>query len=235
MRRRELVCWSAVVVAAVAWWAVPWQPGMPPAWQAVRALPAALLAGILGSASPGVPARRLLALALLIYGCGDLVIERWFLPGTGLFLLGHLLVIAVIWRRHRSAEQMEGADHLRLGGLAVAGALLVAGLAPRLGGDYRWAVPAYAGALLAMAGSSQLSRRGRPWVPMGGALFVLSDAILALERFGAVRSGARWVWPLYVAALVTIAGGWRYGREEAADDSGDGEPSVDLDGLSRGE
>jgi uncharacterized membrane protein YhhN len=235
VRARELVCWTLVLVAAGAWWLAPWRPGLPFGWSLVKGAPALLLAWIVWSAAPKAPDTRLLALSLGLDGAGDLLLERWFLAGAGVFAAAHLVATVLFWRRHRSARQLDGADHLRTGSLAVAGALLLAGLAPRLDGVYRWAVPAYAALLLVMSGSAQLSRRGRPWLPLGGILFMISDALLALDRFGSTSAGSRLVWPLYVAALAMFVFGWLHGSEEPPEDEDDvaeTDASANLDGAS---
>jgi len=220
MRARERILWILAVAAALVWWRIsPHAVG----WQlAFKALPVLLVASAFWQGGSRVADRGRVAAALLLHAAGDLGLELEFLAGMALFLVGHLLWIGALWRRHRSAEALSGGDRLRLGALALAGAALLVVLSPRLGGAMRVAVPAYAATLLVMAGLAQLSRRGRPWVPLGGLIFVASDALLGSGRFLHARAAGGLVWPLYIAAQLTLAGGWRFGTDEPELDDEEG-------------
>jgi len=165
-----------------------------------------------------------LALALAAHAAGDVLLERAFLAGVAAFGVGHLVYLALFWRERRALDDIGGDTKLELGLVALIGAGFVAFLAPRLSGVERFAIPLYAGVLVAMAGCALLSRRGRPWVPAGALLYVASDALLSLELFGRGGGGARWaVWPLYAAAQLAIAWGWCFGTAEAPSDGDEAE------------
>ncbi len=180
-----------------------------------------LLASAVAFGGDTVPARGWLIVALLLSGLGDVSIELDFLAGMAAFAVAHGVYVALFWPRRRDFECVTAADRLRLGLLGIAAALFLARLAPVLRGTLRVAVPAYAVALLAMAGSAQLVSRGRPWVPLGALLFVLSDGLLAVQRFAGDPIGRSWVWPLYVAAQALIVYGWtRAGTGASVDHDG---------------
>lgn len=162
-----------------------------------------------------LPGGALLSVALFAHAVGDVLLERALLAGVAAFFAGHLAYIALFWRQRRAIDDLGGETKLVLGLLALTAAGFLALLAPRLEGAERIAIPLYAGALVIMAGSALLCRRGRPWVPVGALCYVASDALLSLELFGRGTGGARWlIWPLYVAAQLAITFGWCLGSVE---------------------
>lgn len=130
----------------------------------------------------GKPAATRLPLAL--GGAGDVALlgtgARAFTAGLGAFLLGHVAWVAAL-RPHRTGLLR------RRPAVAVPYLVAWAGLNrylwPRTGSD-RLPVLAYSTALLATALAA--ADTGRPDVAAGGGLFLASDALLALHRFGGV-------------------------------------------------
>jgi uncharacterized membrane protein YhhN len=210
--------WALVAVAIAAAVVRGLGPrwGLPPALVlAAKGLTVSPLALLAFARRRTLPGGALLALALAAHVAGDLLLEGVFVAGVAAFFLGHLLYVGLFWRARRALDDVGGGGKLALGLLALATAGLLALLAPRLAGALRAAIPLYAAALAAMAGSALLVRRGRPWVPAGGLLFVASDALLALELFArGGRTSSAWIWPLYVAAQLALTLGWIYGGEE---------------------
>lgn len=125
------------------------------------------------------PTQRALALG----GVGDVALlgsgPTAFTAGLASFLAGHVAWVAAL-RPHRSGTltPTRAAPYL----LAWAG--LNAYLWPRTGRD-RVPVLAYSTALLATALAA--ADTGKPAVAAGGALFLVSDSLLALEKFGGVH------------------------------------------------
>jgi uncharacterized membrane protein YhhN len=128
------------------------------------------------------PSRRALAFG----GAGDVALlgsgDAAFTTGLACFLAGHVAWILAL-------RQRPGGGLLRLRPALAAPYLaafagLNAYLWPRTGRD-RAAVLAYRTALLAMSLAALDS--GSPRTAAGGALFLLSDTLLALERFGGIR------------------------------------------------
>lgn len=101
-----------------------------------------------------------------------------FTVGLGAFLAGHLAWVAAL--RPHSARALRRRPLLAAPYL-LAWAGLNSYLWPRTGRD-RVPVLAYSTALLATALAA--ADTGRPDLAAGGALFLLSDTLLALERFG---------------------------------------------------
>jgi uncharacterized membrane protein YhhN len=161
-----------------------------------------------------VPGASLLAAALAAHAAGDvLLVLAPLLAGVAAFAVGHLLFVALFWRYRVGWDEVRGGAKLRLGLLALAGALMLSLLRGGLRGSLALAVPGYAMTLLAMAAMAQVARRGQPFVAAGAFAFVLSDALLGLVLFRHFDGGAPLAWPLYVLAQGSIALGWLFGRE----------------------
>jgi uncharacterized membrane protein YhhN len=156
---------------------------------------------------------RLPAAGMILGGLGDTALlaseiapeaasERWFIPGMGAFAAGHACSIAALVR--------DGAHRgVRPGVAAVYAALwagLIAVLWRRLG-NLRVPVAGYSLLLVTMAVLA--SGRNRE-AAAGGALFVLSDAIIALglAEIKAVPRQESAVMPTYLAAQALLAAGW---------------------------
>jgi len=153
---------------------------------------------------------RLYAVALLFSATGDVLLagngERWFIPGLASFLVTHLLY-AVIFVRDPRLPRIGLRGGRRIAAVVIPAFALgyAAFLFPRLGA---LAVPVvlYMGAIVAMA---VLSLRIAPVVvPVGAVLFMVSDSLLAFDKFVA---GSAWfgppIWITYAAAQLLIAYG----------------------------
>ena len=125
------------------------------------------------------PTQRALALG----GVGDVALlgsgPTAFTAGLAGFLAGHVAWVAAL-RQHRSGALTPA----RTAPYLAAWAGLNAYLWPRTGRD-RLPVLAYSTALLATALAA--ADTGDPTVTAGGALFLVSDSLLALERFADVH------------------------------------------------
>ena len=128
----------------------------------------------------------------------------------GCFLLAQLVYAAAFWpSRHRSVLGRP----LALLPYLLAGATIV-GLSAREAGALLPAVAVYALAILAMAVLA--TGRGRV-AAIGAAVFVLSDALIALDAFGVLTLPAHAVWVMatYVAAQVLLVLGVLAGERAA--------------------
>jgi uncharacterized membrane protein YhhN len=147
--------------------------------RARRATKPLLMPALMRGKDPAV--KRALALGgagdVALLGSGDVA----FLAGLGSFLAGHVAWIAAL--RPRSAGVLARRPALAAPYL-VAWAGLDAYLWPRTGKD-RIPVLIYSTALLATALAA--ADTGEADVAAGGALFLVSDALLALEKFGDVH------------------------------------------------
>ncbi|MCW2601577.1 MAG: hypothetical protein JWM02_3406 [Frankiales bacterium] len=128
------------------------------------------------------PTRRALALG----GAGDVALlgssDAAFMAGLGSFLAGHVAWIVAL-RRRGTGGALRARPALAAPYLAAFGGLN-AYLWRRTGSD-RIPVVVYSTALLAM--SLVALDSGSPKTAAGGALFLTSDTLLALEKFGGVH------------------------------------------------
>jgi uncharacterized membrane protein YhhN len=169
------------------------------------------------------PDAGLLALALVFSTAGDVLLDldpRFFTFGLAAFLLAHLTYIA-LFVRNRARPLDAGLP--RVAGVAAVltgSAALSAWIVPSVDG---LAVPVvlYIGAITAMVSLALLARLETPWVPVGAVLFLISDSLLAVNKF---KTAVPWheylVWITYYLgqcglALGFLAGGQRPHRTRA--------------------
>lgn len=149
--------------------------------------------------------RRLIGLGLALSLAGDVALlwpQRGFLPGLVAFLLAHLAYTAAFCVPVRLA-----ARPLAFAGYALVALAILAPLWPGIPGALRAPVVAYVVCLAAMAAQALawwrtsvapdagLARSAA----LGGALFMVSDGLLATNKFAA---------PLPLAALWILASYW---------------------------
>jgi uncharacterized membrane protein YhhN len=153
---------------------------------------------------PGRDRRTQLALAL--GGIGDVALlstgDAAFTAGLASFLAGHLAWIGAL--RERGDGGRVRANPVLAVPQVAAFVAVNAYLWARTGKD-RAAVVAYSAALLTM--SLVALDRGSPAAAAGGALFVVSDSLLAIGKFGGPRppGGAALVMVTYAAAQALLA------------------------------
>jgi uncharacterized membrane protein YhhN len=149
------------------------------------------------------PTQRALALG----GAGDVALlggsDAAFTAGLAGFLAGHIAWIAAL-RQRPGGGWLRTRPALAAPYIAAFGGLN-AYLWPRTGKD-RIPVVGYSAALLAMA--LVAADTGSPKAATGGALFMASDALLALGKFGGVHLPAHegLVMAAYTAAQALLAG-----------------------------
>ena len=144
---------------------------------------------------------RLIALVMAIGAAGDVGIELRTELGGGLFLISHLVAIALYLSNRRA--QTSGSQK----GAAVALLVGVPLLAWLLSRDPLAVI--YGAGLAAMAATAWLSRFSRYHVGIGALLFVASD-LLIFARLGNALDYriAEWlIWPLYYAGQFLIVTG----------------------------
>jgi uncharacterized membrane protein YhhN len=165
-------------------------------------------------------ARRWILAGLALSLAGDVALlwpEEGFLPGLIAFLLAHLAYIAAFSTRARFASRLAPFVAYAL----VAGAVLAL-LWSGVPGALRLPVLLYVACLAAMAAQAAAvwraardgEREGLARIgAIGGALFVLSDALLATNKFaGPLPLASLWVLASYWAAQWCIAGSLRVRR-----------------------
>ncbi|RVT86093.1 lysoplasmalogenase [Inhella crocodyli] len=132
--------------------------------------------------------RRWLRVGLVASLAGDVALlwpAQGFLPGLVSFLLAHLAFVRSMAVRSRFGAPWR--PFLAYGALAAA--VLAWVIWPGLPGDLRAPVVIYVAVLVAMAGQGaawwwRSRERDACWAAMGGALFLASDTLLAVDRFG---------------------------------------------------
>ena len=192
--------------------------GMPPslARSAAKTLAVAMLAVL--STLQGGP--LLLVVALALSAVGDAFLscdgEKAFLGGLASFLAAHAAYVALFLRSGGGTgllgEPWRGAIVLAMAVFALA---MLAALWRRVGPGLRLPVSVYVVAILAM-GMSALTTSSI-WVIAGAVLFMVSDGLLAAEKFlvSAISPQRLWmryaVWALYYAAQLGITLGFLLG------------------------
>lgn len=148
-------------------------------------------------------------LALALGGVGDVALlgsgEAAFTAGLASFLAGHLAWIAALRQPPGRGRGRVAARPVLAVPYLAAFCELNAFLLPRTGRN-RVPVLAYSSALLAM--SLTALDQGSRSAAAGGALFLVSDSLLALEKFGGVRLQAHegLVMATYASAQALLAG-----------------------------
>jgi uncharacterized membrane protein YhhN len=178
----------------------------------------ALALGLLTSVKPGQQHNRLFLLALLFAWGGDvlLLFEKsdglFFIAGLSSFLLAHLLFIVYFLRiKGGNPSLLKQQPWWALLVLAYSVGLLLL-LFPVLG-NMRIPVLLYAATITTMLLSSlhafaQLSQRPARLFALGALFFVLSDSLLAINKFHTPLPFAGvWIMLTYCAALYCLAKG----------------------------
>ncbi|MBQ0960250.1 lysoplasmalogenase [Ideonella sp. 4Y11] len=205
---RSVLLKLAAVSGLLTILAAPWALAMPPLAWVCKPLTTALLIAWAAGRGLSDPMRRPLLLGLVCSWVGDVALlwpQQGFLPGLVSFLLAHVAYGVALWRG--GARPWWPAIALyAVVALAVLQRLWP-GIAPALQGP----VVAYVLALAAMAALAaarwrRLRSVGAAWGALGGALFMLSDATLAFDRFAApVPLASLWILASYWAAQACIA------------------------------
>jgi alkylglycerol monooxygenase len=163
--------------------------------------------------------RKLLA-ALVLCLAGDvlLMLPGLFIPGLVAFLLGHLCYLALFRQGQRWFPSPAA-----LAGTLAAAAGMVAVLLPHLGPVLKAAVPAYALVIALMAAqaigrATVLRDAASVGVALGAGFFMLSDTLLAINRFAQpLPMASLWVLATYYAAQILIVHNARPGTVAGRD------------------
>jgi len=203
---RGLLPFFGAAAALLAIASAPW--ALDRAWLNFVFKPLATLCVIawaaLGRSDDGL-VKRWVVVGLVFSLAGDVALlwpVQGFLAGLVAFLLGHLSYLVALTRRVKFL-----ASPPAFGAWAIVAASVLASLWAGVPADMRAPVLVYVTALSAMAAQATsvwLARRDRPdtakWriVAIGAALFVLSDAILATDKFvGGVPRATLWNLSIY--------------------------------------
>jgi uncharacterized membrane protein YhhN len=188
-----------------------WQPWPGSAW--VKAGSVFALAILASRARLKPPSHGLLlSAALALSSLGDLLLDldpaKLFIAGLAAFLIAHLVYIALFLRY---AQRWSAVPAGRLAGICLAlvyAASFAVWLVPSLGA---LAVPVivYMAAITMMVTTAGLARFAQSTVFAGGLLFLVSDSLLAANRFKTpVPLHDYLIWITYYLAQYLIATGF---------------------------
>ena len=203
-----------ILSAALAVFAAPWALAQPAlAWVFKPLATALVIAFAWRRGQPGSLQRRAILAGLALSWLGDVALlwpRQGFVPGLLAFLLAHLAYLLAFTRGARFAAWWPAFA----GYAAVAGGILAL-LWPGVPGPLRGAVLAYVACLASMAAQAAVRWRvlratnEAPWArsaAIGGTLFVISDAMLATDRFAQpLPAASLLILPAYWAAQWLIA------------------------------
>ena len=216
---------ALVASAALAIASAPWALDVPALAFVFKPLATLIVIAHAARRGEGLPqVRRFVLAGLALSLAGDVALlwpRQGFVPGLVAFLLAHLAYLWAFTRVQRLAARAAPFAVYAL----VAGAILAA-LWPGVPGALRMPVLAYVVCLAAMAaqaavlwraqrGDAAATRRAAG-LALGGALFVASDALLAINKFALpLPAASLWILASYWAAQWCIAS-WLPPRESVA-------------------
>jgi len=200
---------ALVICAALAIASAPWALAMP--WLAFAFKPLATIVIIVFARQrrAGRADVRRWVLAGLVLSLGGDIALLWpkdgFLPGLVSFLFAHLAYLIGFTRDRRFA-----AARLPFALYAIVAGGILALLWPGVPGALRLPVAIYVVCLASMAAQAAVLWRGGAArgavLALGGALFLLSDALLATNKFAApLPAASLWILATYWAAQWCIA------------------------------
>jgi len=175
----EILRWLSIVCGFLYLVTQPWQPYTGSV--IVKGLsvgPLALLAFLVGS--------PMLGAALALSTLGDVLLDLdpvgLFVFGLGSFLVAHLVYISLFIRDRRRMVPLGGTRVLLAVGVLLYSVAVSGWLLPSLG-SLIVPVAIYMCAITAMVISAILGRFENPWVAVGAILFLISDSLLAVNKF----------------------------------------------------
>lgn len=206
---------AALAISAQLAWPGLWLP-----YALLKTLTTLLVIGhALRLGGQGTPMRMALLAGLVLSLVGDVALlwpQQGFLPGLVAFLLAHLAYLVAFTRGVPGARL--GDWPLAFAGYAVLAAAVLALQWPGVPAPLRAPVAAYVVCLAAMAAqtasawhivrpqAAPSTRRRLAGAAIGGALFLTSDALLAINRFHTpLPLSTLWILATYWAAQWLIA------------------------------
>ncbi|HEX5085610.1 MAG TPA: lysoplasmalogenase [Blastocatellia bacterium] len=176
----------------------------------LKALSVATLAALAFRAP--APSSMILGTALAFSSLGDALLDlgsnRFFIWGLLSFLVAHLIYILLFVRNRVRSLKPKGWQSALVAAVLINSILLSQWLAPNLGA-LLWPVMFYVCVITVMVVSAILAGFSRPWICIGAILFLISDSILAVNKFKSpVPMGGYLVWATYYLAQYGIAIGF---------------------------
>ena len=213
-RATRLLTAAALASASLAIAAAPWALGLPLLAFVFKPLTTLLVIARAWPRGRDTPlVRRWVLVGLALSLAGDVALlwpKQGFLPGLIAFLLAHLAYLAAFTRVRRLARPA-----WPFAIYALVAATILAVLWGGVPAALRAPVAAYVVCLVSMAAQAAVVWHGArgmegesrsAWLAVGGALFVTSDALLAVDRFMVpLPAASLWILASYWAAQWCIA------------------------------
>lgn len=154
----------------------------------------------------------ILGMALAFSSLGDALLDldpgRFFIGGLLAFLVAHLIYIALFVRNRIRTLKPKRWQWTLMAAVLIYSILLSQWLAPSLG-SLVGPVMLYVCVITVMAVSAILAGFSTPWVCSGVILFLISDSILAVNKFKLpVPMGGYLIWATYYFAQYGISVGF---------------------------
>jgi uncharacterized membrane protein YhhN len=161
----------------------------------------------------------ILGMALAFSCVGDVLLDldpdRLFVRGLQVFLFAHFIYILLFVRNWPRPLRPNGWQLALVAAVLIYSLLLAQWLGPSLGG-VAWHVMLYVCAITVMVVTAILAGFSKPWIGVGAILFLISDSIIAVDRFKSpVAMRDYLVWGTYYLAQYGIAIGFL--REKLGD------------------
>lgn len=158
------------------------------------------------------PSSVILGMALAFSSLGDALLDldpgRFFIGGLLAFLVAHVIYIALFVRNRVRPLKPKGWQLTLVVAVLIYSILLSQWLAPSLG-TLLGPVTLYVCVITVMAISAILAGFSTPWVNSGVILFLISDSILAVNKFKSpAPMGGYLIWATYYLAQYGIAIGF---------------------------
>lgn len=186
-----------------------WQPF--PFTAELKGIPVGALAGLALLMRGTRRDAEVLSIGLAFSAAGDVLLDldpRFFVFGLGAFLLTHVTYIVLFARNRTAGIRLDPAQLAAVVMVVAMSATLSAWIVPSVGG---LAAPVllYIAAITTMVCTAILARFELPWVAVGAVLFLISDSLLAIDKFKMpVPFRGYLVWSTYYLGQCGIALGF---------------------------
>lgn len=134
--------------------------------------------------------------------------EDFFVFGLGSFLIAHLFYIFLFIRSMPIRLNTSPLQKVGAGVLILYSVAMLAWMLPSLG-DLAIPVVIYIGVITVMGVSALLAGFRTPWVLIGSVLFILSDSVIAINKFKLELAAAPYlIWGMYYTGQYLITMGF---------------------------
>lgn len=204
----QLTLWLAIFFALI-FLGLRWRPFFAP-----RPYIKSAMAVFLGLYCLVVPQSVLFVMALgfFLSAIGDFFLDlpddKFFLPGLIAFFLAHLAYAVFLMSYIIPLDSWTWLEWSIVSGLPVISVGFYLWLRSDLPNDMKVPVAAYVSIITIMGIAAFASSLGSMLIPLGAALFIASDAVLAIERFKfSFAFDDKIVWVFYASGQILLAMG----------------------------